>query len=86
MSTVVSPTRCSSKNLGIFFFFFFLQYDRFVARFKVYEVQLAKDSLFAEMVFEGITENNNSQKTKILEYFTTKILVEVRAVVRPAPK
>jgi len=35
-----------------------------------YEVQLAKDSLFVDMVYEGLTENNTSQKTKILEYFT----------------
>jgi len=36
-----------------------------------YEVQLAKDSLFVGMVFEGLTQNNNSQQTEILEYFTT---------------
>lgn len=36
-----------------------------------YEIQIAKDSLFNSMVFEGITDNNNSQTSEILEYFTT---------------
>jgi len=36
-----------------------------------YEVQLARDSLFNDMVFEGLTETNTSQHTKILEYNKT---------------
>lgn len=36
-----------------------------------YEIQLAKDSLFNIMVFEGITDNNNNQTSEILEYLTT---------------
>ncbi len=36
-----------------------------------YEIQLARDSLFQDMVFEGLTESNTSQRTKVLEYFKT---------------
>jgi len=36
-----------------------------------YEVQIARDSLFQQMVFEGSTQSNGSHKTKVLELFTT---------------
>ncbi len=36
-----------------------------------YEVQLARDSLFVDMVFESLTETNTSQHTRILEYNKT---------------
>jgi|GEM_PF-1042387 len=35
-----------------------------------YEVQIAKDSLFKQMIFEGETENIDAHRTKLLEYFT----------------
>ncbi len=36
-----------------------------------YEVEFARDSLFTDIVFEGLTEMNTSQHTKLLEYFKT---------------
>ena len=36
-----------------------------------YEVQIAKDSLFSQMVFEGLSDQNDRHLSKILENFTT---------------
>ena len=35
-----------------------------------YEVQIAKDSLFSQVIFEGLSNENDKHLSKILEYFT----------------